>query len=209
MRNRSIALVVVVFGLFASACGPGETAPVIAELDPAVSQDLTTPAILGTDVGEVVLPDVANGGVEFAMRAEPDQALVVYFGFTSCPDVCPTTLADLKAALADLGATAERVQFAMVTIDPERDFDETLTAYVSAFVPSGHALRTADDAALRAATDAFAADYSVIRTDDAIDVLHTAYLYAIDDEGKIRLVWPFGAEPDRIASDLSEMLDGA
>lgn len=209
MRSRSIALVVVVVGLVASACGSSETAPVLAELDPAVSHDLATPSILGNSVADVVLPDVSNAGADFPMRAEPGEALMVYFGFTSCPDVCPTTLADVKSAMADLGDTAERVRFSMVTIDPERDFDETLTAYVSAFVPSGHALRTTDEAALRAAADAFAADYSVIKSDDGINVLHTAYLYAIDDAGTIRIVWPFGAEPDRIASDLTEMLAGA
>jgi protein SCO1/2 len=208
MRSRSIALVVVVGAVVAAACGSGETTPVLAELDPAVSHDLATPSILGNSVADVVLPDVSSAGAEFTMRAEPGHALMVYFGFTSCPDVCPTTLADVKSAIADLDDTAERVQFAMVTIDPERDFDETLIAYVSAFVPSGHALRTTDDVVLRAAADAFAADYSVIKSDDAVDVLHTAYLYAIDDAGTIRIVWPFGAEPDRIASDLTEMLAG-
>ncbi|MGE0732977.1 MAG: SCO family protein, partial [Acidimicrobiia bacterium] len=68
-------------------------------------------------VGEVSLPEAGAGPFRFA--AEPGHVLLTYFGYTSCPDVCPTTLADLKVVFEDLGAAADRVELAMVTIDPE------------------------------------------------------------------------------------------
>ena len=90
-------------------------------------------------VDAVALPDVANGGQPFDFRAAPDALLVVYFGYTNCPDICPTTMSDLRVALGELGDQAERVDVAMVTVDPERDTD-VLADYVQGFVPDGHAI---------------------------------------------------------------------
>jgi protein SCO1 len=96
----------------------------------------------------------------------------------------------------------------MVTVDPERDLDATLDAYLRFFVPDGHALRTEDDDLLRAAAEAFGADYDVVRAADGnVEVTHTAYLYGVDDTGEIAIVWPFGAEPDRIRSEIEGFLE--
>ncbi|MDV7390488.1 SCO family protein, partial [Arthrospira platensis SPKY1] len=73
-------------------------------------------------VGDLTLPDVGNGGEEFAIRAEPGEILAVYFGYTNCPDFCPTTLSDLRLATRRIDpALAERVDLAMITVDPDRD----------------------------------------------------------------------------------------
>ena len=205
-RLGRVLVLVFVVAVFAAACSDAEPTPTVAAFDDAVGQPLPRADVLGTYVGDVALPDVSNGGEPFALTAAPGEALVVYFGFTSCPDVCPTTLSDLKAALAAMGGSADRVDVAMVTIDPERDFDATVEAYLSAFVTDGHPLRTDDDAELRAAADAFGADYSVIKTEEDPNVFHTAYLYAVDDQGEIAVVWPFGAEPAEIRSDLEQLL---
>lgn len=199
---------IAALALVGSACSDDSPAPTLGPLDAAVGQELpTNTSVLGAYVGDIALPDVSAGGAPFALVAEPGGALVVYFGFTACPDVCPTTLSDLSRALDEMGANADRVDVAMVTIDPERDFDATVEAYLSAFIDGGHPLRTGDDAELRRATDAFGADYSIIRTeDDSVDVQHTAFLYAVDDGGNIAIVWPFGAEPDRIRADLEGFL---
>ena len=85
-------------------------------------------------VDAVTLPDVSNGGEPFEFRAADGGLLVVYFGYTNCPDVCPTTMADLRTALGDIGDDADRVDVAMVTIDPDRD-TPVLTDYVQSFVP--------------------------------------------------------------------------
>jgi protein SCO1/2 len=159
-------------------------------------------------VDVVELPDASDGGSPFTFRADHDDAvLVVYFGYTHCPDVCPTTLADFRAALRDLGDDAARVDLAMVTIDPGRDTGDVLTGYVQSFVDDAHAIVTDDDALLRRAADAFGASYEVAPTaGDAPDVSHTAFLYAVDSSGVLRLTWPFGTPADDIGADLDRLL---
>lgn len=160
------------------------------------------------DVSVASLPAVSSGGAEFTMRAPQDEILLLYFGYTSCPDVCPTTLADLRSALRDLGETATKVNVAMATIDPERDTDEVITGYVQSFIPEAHALRTSDPEELRAAADVFGADYGVSVDDDGkYEVFHTANLYAIDDGGLLQVTWPFGTEPESIAADIELLLE--
>jgi protein SCO1/2 len=160
--------------------------------------------------GEVRLPDVTVGGSggEFAMRARPGELLVGYFGFTSCPDVCPTTLFALKTAEAQLGDAAEKVGLAMVTVDPGRDTPEKLTSYLGNFADRSHALRPADEAQLEAAEEVFGASSSVTTTEDGtIEVSHTGTAYVIDDQGTVLVEWPFGVSADDMASDLRILLD--
>ena len=210
--RRTVPVLIPAIALFAglalgaSACS-SEPEAIDTGLDPLASQRITT-IDLGTYVGDVALPDASNDGEPFAMRADDGELLIAYFGFTACPDICPTTLSDLRAALEAVGGEASRVDVAMTTIDPDRDSDSNMVAYLGAFVEGGHPLRTDDQATLRAATDAFGADYDVFTgADGRIQVIHTAYLYGIDDAGTIQIIWPFGSEPERIASDIVEFLD--
>jgi protein SCO1/2 len=161
------------------------------------------------DVSAASLPDAGNGGADFAMRAPADELLILYFGYTSCPDVCPTTLADLRSALRELGDGAEKVTVAMATIDPERDTAEVITGYVQSFIPGAHGLRTDIPEDLREAADIFGADYGVSIDDEGIyEVFHTAHLYAIDDQGLLQVTWPFGTEPENLAADIGILLEG-
>jgi len=158
------------------------------------------------DVSGVSLLDVASGN-DFAFQAEPGGLLVVFWGYTSCPDVCPTTLADLRRAMRDMGESAEVIDVAMVTIDPNRDTPEVLAAFVQVFFPDGRAIRTEDAAALAAAAVPFGASYEVTANPDGlVDVAHTGFLYAIDENGLIRLTWPFGTNSDDIRLDLESLL---
>lgn len=161
-------------------------------------------------VATLALPDLSNGGTPFEFHADPDGVLVMYFGYTNCPDVCPTTLSDLRLALNRMDTDdADRVDLAMVTIDPDRDIP-VLTDYVQSFVPGSHALGTTDAALLAEAATPFGASYSVETADDgSIEVGHSAYLYAIDDQGQLLLTWPFGVTPDDLAADLTKLLDQA
>jgi protein SCO1/2 len=162
----------------------------------------------GQQVGTVSLPDASAGGAEFAFTAEPGHLLIAYFGYTSCPDVCPTTLSGLRQALRDLGDDAARVDLAMVTIDPARDTDEILVGYVQSFVDGAHALRTTDDSALRAVTEAFGASYSVTTAaDGAVEVAHSGAMYVVDPSGTVTLTWPFGVTSDDIRGDLAQLLE--
>lgn len=160
------------------------------------------------EVATVHLPDVTSG-TDFVFRAGPEELLVVYWGYTSCPDICPTTMADLRRAVVDLGDDADRIDVAVVTVDPERDTPDVLTAYVRAFFPDGSAVRTEDPAVLAAAAEPFGAAYEVSTNDEGyVEVVHTAFLYAIDDRGLIRLTWPFGIESEDIHRDLVSLLEG-
>ena len=160
------------------------------------------------DVSAASLPDASNAGADFAMQAPQDEILILYFGYTSCPDVCPTTLADLRSALRELGDEAEKVNVAMATIDPERDTDEVITGYVQSFIPGAHGLRTDIPEDLREAADVFGADYGVSVDDEGTrEVFHTAHLYAIDDRGLLQVTWPFGTEPESLATDIGLLLE--
>lgn len=162
------------------------------------------------NMAEVSLPAVGVDGSEqpFRFVAEPDHLLLVYFGYTSCPDVCPTTLTDVRRALDDMGDDADRVDLAMATIDTAVDTPEILNSYVRSFVPDATAIRSTDDAALRAATDAFGADYGTEEVDGEQHVYHTGFLYAVDDTGDLVMTWPFGAPSDAIRSDIERLLNG-
>jgi cytochrome oxidase Cu insertion factor (SCO1/SenC/PrrC family) len=95
----------------------------------------------------------------------------------------------------------------MVTIDPDRDVDEKLAAYVGTFIEDGQASRIADPAALQATADAFGASYAVTTAEDGeVEVSHSADLYVVDDQGEIILQWPFGTRYEDIADDLSALL---
>jgi protein SCO1/2 len=158
-------------------------------------------------VGTLALPDTANGDAEFPLRAAPGDVLVVYFGYTNCPDFCPTTLSDLKLALRRMDpADAERVEVAMVTIDPARDLP-ILADYITSFFDDGHALGTDDDALLRRVAAPFGVAYEVDTAEDGtVEVGHTTFLYAVDDAGELVLTWQFGVPIDDLADDLTALL---
>jgi protein SCO1/2 len=159
-------------------------------------------------VGALNLPDAAAGGESFAFRAADDNLLIVYFGYTSCPDVCPTTLTEVKKALDGLGARAGDVDVAMVTIDPNRDSDAIITHYVQTFIPSAHALRTEDLDVLQTTATAFGASFSVsTNADGLVEVSHSGAMFVVDSAGTIVLAWPFGIHAEAIATDLDLLLD--
>ncbi len=136
------------------------------------------------------------------------KVVVVSFGFTHCPDVCPTTLADLAKALRKLGADARNAQVLFVTVDPMRDTAEVLKAYVPAFHPDFVALR-GDAAETAAATKAFHV-YAKVRpgtSAESYTVDHSAQSFVLDREGRIRLILPHGIAPDAIASDLRVLMN--
>lgn len=170
---------------------------------------MTTLGQIGSAVGHIELPDVSDGDQAFRFQPDTGRVLVVYFGYTGCPDVCPTTMADLRTALSEMGSDAARIDIAMVTIDPERDTPTTLAEYVQFFIPDARPIRTDDAELLRSAADAFGVSYSVTKLEDGgVTVGHSPYLYAVDDSGSISTVWPFGVQPDVIAEDLAAILGG-
>lgn len=204
-RGVIAALALVALGVMGVGCGDDESSsPTTTAEEPGLSGYTREPT---PSVADVQLPLVAGAG-DLPAAAAPGGLRIVYFGYTSCPDVCPTTMSDLKRALAQLPPEdAERVEVVMVTIDPDRDVDDKLGAYVTTFIEDGDAARITDPAALRAAADAFGADYSVeTAADGEIEVSHTADLYAVDDQGDIVLQWPFGTSYEDLSDDIADLL---
>jgi protein SCO1/2 len=149
-----------------------------------------------------------HNGVQRTLADFHGKVVLVNFGYTQCPDVCPTTLADLAAAVRKLGADGSRVQVLFVTVDPKRDSAELLRNYMAAFDPHFLGLR-GDAAATMAATKefrVFAAEREG-KTAESYTVEHSAQTFAFDPEGRLRLVIAYGASPDDIAADLRLLLN--
>ncbi len=156
--------------------------------------------ITGAPYGKTLeLPDPSG-----KMRRLEDfrgRAVVLFFGFTQCPDVCPTTLADIAAALKKLGPDADRVQVLFVTLDPERDTPELLSKYVTAFDPRFLGLRGDLPATERAAKE-FKIFFEKRKEGDSYTIDHTAQTYVLDPQGRLRLL----VHPERIGTDLADDL---
>jgi protein SCO1 len=134
------------------------------------------------------------------------KVVVVFFGYTRCPDVCPTTLADLKAAKEQLGADGKRLQVLFVTVDPERDTRQLLASYVPAFDPSFLGLY-GDAAAIARVAKEFKVFYQKApgRTPDSYTVDHSSGSYVFDPQGRLRLLVRQGNVPN-LVSDLKTLL---
>ncbi|MEN9507418.1 MAG: hypothetical protein RI958_3344 [Actinomycetota bacterium] len=194
-----LAVSLVILGT--SACGDDEAVtPSLIGFRPTAEQR----------VDGAGMPDASNDDEVFEFRADADGLLVVSFGYTSCPDICPTTLAALRGALKQLGDDAERVDVAMATVDPARDDGDTLTGYVQSFVEGAHSLRTDDVALLREVTDSFGVSFGVETNDQGqVEVSHSSLLYVVGEDGLMKLSWPFGTNSTDMASDLRVLLGEA
>ena len=133
--------------------------------------------------------------------------VVLFFGFTQCPDVCPSTLAELAEVKRSLGADGERVQGVFVTIDPERDTPELLKEYVTTFDPSFVALRGDADETKKAARE-FKVFYAKVpgKTEGSYTMDHTAGSYVIDADGHLRLFTRYGSGAQALTDDLKLLL---
>ncbi len=136
------------------------------------------------------------------------KAVVLFFGFTHCPDICPTTLADIAGAVKSLGPDAERVQVLMVSVDPERDTPESLAKYVTAFDPRFLGLR-GDLAATKKVASEFKIYFEKRKQGDSYTVDHSAQSYVIDPQGRLRLLVRHDRIAQDLAPDLRALLSGA
>jgi protein SCO1/2 len=169
------------------------------------------PAFINTDVtGLSYAKDFAltdHTGKPRTLADFKGKAVVVFFGYTQCPDVCPTTMLELAGVMKDLGPLAERVQVLFVTIDPQRDTPALLAQYVPAFDP--RFLGLYGDAA---ATDKVAKEFKVFyqkvpgKTPGSYTMDHTAGSYVFDPDGHIRLFVRNGQGPEPLVHDLKLLL---
>lgn len=177
-----------------AACGP--SGPAFKNTD-----------ITGVDYGrDLALTD--HNGRQRTLADFRGKAVILFFGYVRCPDVCPTTLAELKMVLTGLGPDADRVQVLFVTVDPERDTQEVLANYVPAFHPGFLGLRGDAQATARVAKE-FKIFFQKVpgSTPENYSVDHTAGSYVIDPQGRLRLYVRHGQAGD-LAYDLRILLSG-
>lgn len=134
------------------------------------------------------------------------KVVALFFGYTHCPDVCPTTLADMAQVMGKLGKEAEKVQVLFVTLDPERDTRELLAQYPQAFYPTFDGL-SGDLQATAAAAQAFGISYrKVAGKGDSYTLDHSAGTFLIAPGGKPVLLSPFGQRPELLLNDIRILL---
>jgi protein SCO1 len=147
---------------------------------------------------------IRDNGSSFRLSELRGNIVLLFFGYTSCPDVCPTTLSELRKVNEELGSAAERVRVVYVTVDPERDTPEKTQKYVSIFNPSFIGLSGSQDV-----LEPVWKDYGVYREVAQVSssaagylVNHTARVYVIDRDGKLRLSYSYGTPTEDIVHDL-------
>ena len=136
------------------------------------------------------------------------KAVVLFFGYTQCPDICPTTLTEMQQVMTLLGPQSDKVQVLFVTVDPERDTAAILKQYVPSFDSRFLGLRPADEAALEKVTKDFKIYYKKVpgNSPGSYTMDHSAGSYAFDQEGRLRLYIKHTQGPETLAHDLKELL---
>ncbi|MBU3608295.1 SCO family protein [Polynucleobacter nymphae] len=136
------------------------------------------------------------------------KVVLMFFGYTQCPDVCPTTLTEMQQVMTILGPQSDKVQVLFVTVDPGRDTATILKQYVPAFDPRFLGLRPTDDAALEKVAKDFKIYYKKVpgTSPGSYTIDHTAGSYAFDPDGRLRLYIKHAQGPETLAHDLKELL---
>jgi protein SCO1 len=196
LKRYFLAAAVLALGLAAASCQKADTPkPSFKAID-----------ITGADYArELGLPDV--DGKRRVLADFSGKVVVVFFGFTQCPDVCPTTLLELAAVKKALGADGARVQGVFITVDPERDTPELLKAYINNFGADFVALRGSLDET-KTVAKGFKVYFAKVpgKTEGSYTVDHTAGSYVFDTQGRVRLFTRYGTGAEALAHDLKILL---
>lgn len=179
-------------GLLAS-CGQGE------------------PKLYGTDITGASFANTLNltdhTGKQRTLEDFKGKVVVLFFGYTHCPDVCPTTMADIAKAMKLLGKQADEVQVLFVTVDPERDTQEVLAQYVPSFDPRFLGLHGTPEQIAETAKN-FKIFYTKVQEEgrSGYTIDHSAGVYVFDKQGNVRTYVKYGQKPEEIANDLKLLL---
>ncbi|PZP96750.1 MAG: SCO family protein [Variovorax paradoxus] len=151
-----------------------------------------------------------HNGQERSLQDFRGKVVVVFFGFAQCPDVCPTSMAELAQVKQSLGADGGKLQGLFVTVDPERDTPEVLKAYMANFDPSFLALRTSPEGLAALAKD-FKVYYKKVegKTPTSYTMDHSAGSYVYDPQGRLRLYVRYGSGADALLADVRQLLKQA
>jgi protein SCO1/2 len=198
MRNLKIrpvhwGLVTLICSLTLIACSRGYTLRGSVVSSPQAAPDFTL-----TD----------HNGQPFRLSAQNGKVVLIYFGFTSCPDACPTTLGNLARVRRDLGADAARVQVVMVSLDPERDSAEVLKNYVTAFDTTFLGLRGTQEelAPILKAYGVTAIKRRLPSSALGYTIDHSTYTYVIDPAGRLRETFGIDSPAADIANDVRYLI---
>lgn len=198
-RTRNIMVIVagfVVIAIFAWFI-------VLPRLQPAVFNGQVIQS--GAPAPAVVLE--GPGGQPVSLTDFEGKVVVMYFGYTYCPDVCPVTLSKLARVRELLGEDADDVQVVMVTVDPERDTSEVLETYMSHFDPTFIGL-TGDPSDINRIATVYGVYYEPEESTSSVGYLvnHTATLMVIDKDGELKLILPFDLTEEQVATDLARFV---
>ena len=203
----------------------------MTKMIPSVGRRRLLQAALGAGVATFLLPactpekpnfqsidltgaDYAKGfsltdqnGQQRSLKDFSGKVVVVFFGFTQCPDVCPTTMVELAQVKKSLGANGDKLQVVLISVDPERDTPEILKAYMTNFDPSFLALRPTLPE-LAAVAKEFKIYYKKVEgsAPGSYSMDHTAGSYVFDGKGHIRLFTRYGSGADLLASDIRQLI---
>jgi protein SCO1/2 len=153
---------------------------------------------------------IDHDGKPRSLKDYQGKIVVMFFGYTQCPDVCPTSLTELLAAKKLLGPDGDRLQGLFVTVDPERDTPEVLKAYMANFDPSFVALHAASPDKLAEVAKYYKVYYKKVegKTPTSYTMDHSAGMYIYDTQGRLRLYSRYGSGAGALASDIRLLLDG-
>ena len=149
-------------------------------------------------------------GTNFQLSGVRGKVVALFFGYTSCPDICPTTMAEMKQALEELGPKADQVQVLFVTVDPQRDTPERIQEYVDHFNPGFIGLSGSESDLAKVWND-YGVFRQVVQGTSAAGYLvdHTARVTIIDQQGNLRVSFPFDTPVADIVHDLSLLLNSS
>ena len=189
------AIFIPFFARFLAGCSPDK--PQFKSID-----------LTGADYAkDFVLPD--QNGKTRSIKDFAGKVVVVFFGFTQCPDVCPTSMADLAGIKKSLGADGDKLQGVFISVDPERDTPEILKAYMGNFDPTFLALRPSAEQLPVVAKD-FKIYYKKVegRTASSYSMDHSAGNYIYDTQGRLRLYNRYGSGVEGLTADIRLLLKG-
>lgn len=177
-----------------AACAP--------KVEPFKAIDITGVPGYGSDFR---LTDPA--GKERSLSEFRGKVVAVFFGFTHCPDVCPTTLADMREVMTKLGTDADKLQVLFISVDPRRDTPEVLGRYVPSFHPRFLGLTGSPEAIIKVTRDfkIFVREQPG-KTPESYTVDHTAGTLVFDGQGRLRLFMNYGATPQDMTADFKRLM---